>query len=205
MQTRRPFYKTVARRLTSHTPSFRPAPLYLPRCMTRPRQEGATLIVSLLILIVLTLIGITAMSTSGLEEKMAGNSRDLNLAFQAAEAALKDAEEFIRTGIASTTAFDGSIAGLYPPVTENNPPPDYFDSAVWTSARNYSGTIDGVKAQPKYIIELVGTMGADDINIAGYGESSGAGEITTFRITARGTGGTNEAAVILQTYYGRRF
>ncbi len=203
MLTPMPLDNAAARLPLSHPFPSRPAP----RSLRRSRQEGATLIVSLLILIVLTLIGITSMSTSGLEEKMAGNSRDLNLAFQAAEAALKDAEEFINTGITSTTAFDGSTAGLYPPVTETNPPPDYFDSAVWISARNYSGIIEGVKAQPKYIIELVGTMRADnnDINIKpGYGDSSGIGELTTFRITARGTGGTNEATVILQTYYAKR-
>ena len=170
------------------------------------RQRGAALVISLLMLIILTLIGVTAMQTSGLEEKMASNSRDLNLAFQAAEAALKDAEDFINTGIASTTAFDGNTAGLYPPVTETNPTaPDPYDNATWATALSYSGTIDKVATQPKYIIELVGNVGSDDINISGYGESSGAGEITTFRLTARGTGGSDNASVLLQSYFGRRF
>ncbi len=168
-------------------------------------QRGAVLIVSLLILIVLTLIGVTAMGTSGLEEKMAGNNRDLNLAFQAAEAALKDAEDYLVNGITSTTAFDGSYPGLYPPVTDTNPPPDFYADSTWASALSYGGTIDKVATAPKYIIELVGNIGSDDINISGYGESSGTGEITTFRITARGTGGTDTATVLLQSYYGRRF
>ncbi len=166
------------------------------------RQRGAALIVSLLILIVLTLIGVSAMSTSSLEEKMASNSRDLNLAFQAAESALKDAERFI-DNLASVSAFDGSVAGLYPPVSENNPPPDFFSGPVWEQAIVYPGTIDGVASPPRYIIELVGTMGNDDINIGDYSSSSGAGEITTFRITARGTGGSDSAVVYLQSYYGR--
>ena len=52
----------------------------------RSKQSGSALIISLMILIVMTLIGITGMGTSGLEEKMAGNDRDAALAFQAAEA-----------------------------------------------------------------------------------------------------------------------
>lgn len=55
-------------------------------------QRGATLIISLLILLVMTLIGVTAIQTTTMEEKMAGNMRDQNLAFQAAEAALRAGE-----------------------------------------------------------------------------------------------------------------
>lgn len=176
---------------------MRMAPLLLLR-----RQQGATLIVSMLMLIVLTLLGVTAMSTSDLEEKMAGNTRDLNLAFQAAEAALMDGEEFVRTGFVSTAVFDGSYDGLYPPPA-GGVPPDYYDSAVWTTARTYSGTIAEVNQQPKYIVELMGNLGSEDININGYGESSGVSDVDTFRITARGTGGSDNAAVLLQSYFAR--
>ncbi len=55
-------------------------------------QRGAALITSLIFLIVLTLIGITAARMSGLEERMSGNLRDRSLAMQAAELALRDAE-----------------------------------------------------------------------------------------------------------------
>ena len=37
-------------------------------------------------------LGLSAMTATTLEEKMAGNSRDYNMALQAAEAALRDAE-----------------------------------------------------------------------------------------------------------------
>jgi type IV pilus assembly protein PilX len=58
-------------------------------------QTGAALVVGLIFLVVLTLLGITALKTGILEERMAGNSRDANIAFQAAEAALRDAENDI--------------------------------------------------------------------------------------------------------------
>jgi len=164
-------------------------------------QRGATLMISLMILLVMTLIGVTSMGTSNLEEKMAGNDRDLNLAFQSAEAALRQAENYLMNDIASTAAFNGGTAGLY--ALGSNP--DITAAATWASSINYSGTISGIKTSPKYIIEIMGDVGNEDVNISGYGESSGSGVITTFRITSRGTGGTDGAVAMLQSYYGRRF
>ena len=62
-------------------------------------QRGATLIVALLFLILITILGISSVSSITLEEKMAGNSRDQQIAFQAAESALRDAEIDLETGI----------------------------------------------------------------------------------------------------------
>lgn len=59
------------------------------------RQHGAVLIVALLFLVILTLLGLTAMSGTTLEERMSGNSRDMNIALQSAEAALRDARRDI--------------------------------------------------------------------------------------------------------------
>ena len=61
----------------------------------RNAQRGAILIVALLFLTILTILGVTAMTTTTHEEKMAGHSRDTSLAFQAAEAALRDARRDI--------------------------------------------------------------------------------------------------------------
>lgn len=58
----------------------------------RPRrQRGAILIVTLLFLVILTMLGVTAMNSTTMEERMAGNTRDAAIALQAAEAALRDA------------------------------------------------------------------------------------------------------------------
>ena len=51
-------------------------------------QQGAVLIVSLLMLLALTIIGITTMNTAKLEEKMAANSMNMNKALQASESAV---------------------------------------------------------------------------------------------------------------------
>lgn len=62
------------------------------------RQKGVVFITTLMLLIVMTLLVISLIRTSILEERMAGYSRDWNMAFQAAETALRDAEREIKTG-----------------------------------------------------------------------------------------------------------
>ena len=58
-------------------------------------QKGAVLIVSLIILLLLTMLGINSMRSTLLQEKMAGNSNDYNRAMQAAETALREGESEI--------------------------------------------------------------------------------------------------------------
>ncbi len=52
------------------------------------KQRGAVLVVSLVLLLMMTILAITAASTSSLQSRMAGNAQDMNLAFQAAESGL---------------------------------------------------------------------------------------------------------------------
>jgi type IV pilus assembly protein PilX len=100
-------------------------------------QKGAALIIGLIILVVLTLIGVQAMRTSIVQERMAGNMRERNVAFQAAEAALRvgeatgpftpgnaaltDPAGWDGTGsTGSIPSFDAGVAG--PPVYQVGPP-----------------------------------------------------------------------------------
>lgn len=75
-------------------------------------QQGATLAIVLIFLVLVTLVGVTAMTTTTLEERMAGNLKDRNLAFQAAEAALRDAKLDISGGtVATATPRSPMISG----------------------------------------------------------------------------------------------
>jgi type IV pilus assembly protein PilX len=65
------------------------------RCIPRG-QHGATLVVTLIILIAVSLMGVSATHIALLGEKSSRNDRDRQIAFQAAEAALLDAELDIR-------------------------------------------------------------------------------------------------------------
>lgn len=59
------------------------------------RENGAALITALMILLVMTLLGITAVTTSSLQEKMAGNMRDQYMAQQAGDSILRDGESWV--------------------------------------------------------------------------------------------------------------
>lgn len=56
-----------------------------------PEQKGVALVMALVILVILTILGISAMKSSTLELKMAAGIQDNTMAFQAAESGLVDA------------------------------------------------------------------------------------------------------------------
>ena len=174
------------------------------------KQSGSVLIISLIILLVLTLIGVAGMRNTTMEEKMTGHLRDKTLAFQAAEAALKRGEQFF-SPVVGTGGFDGT-GGQYGPTDAD---PDFWSAATWGPTNSFSYTdpilnvatpaaLTGVASQPRYILKYVGEISVDSksLNIGGYGQQK-LGNVSDFRITARGTGGTDTSVVILQAYYGK--
>lgn len=58
-------------------------------------QGGVALFVSLVFLLLLTIVGVSAMKSATLQEKMAGNTRFKTITFQYAEAGLREGEGFI--------------------------------------------------------------------------------------------------------------
>ncbi|MGN7614140.1 pilus assembly PilX family protein, partial [Magnetococcales bacterium HHB-1] len=61
----------------------------------REKESGSVLIISLLVLVLLLMLGMQGMATATMEEKMSGNSRQRNLAFQDAESALRAGEGWL--------------------------------------------------------------------------------------------------------------
>ena len=178
--------------------------------MNTKKQSGAVLVMALLMLFVLTLIGVSSMNTTSMEEKMSGNTRNRQLAFQAAETAVRDAERYITNNINNPTAqFTASgTGGLY---TLGNGPStsEAVDKNWWASTTNprmtYAGTTQDIKSAPQYTIEYLGETKQDEvssINLPPIG--AGQGSIHTFRITVRGTGLTNNSVVVIQSHFGRR-
>ncbi len=68
--------------------------MQIPRSTAPRRQRGAILIVALLILLVMTIIGVSAMRTTTLDERIAANTQYKTTTFQAAESALAAASRF---------------------------------------------------------------------------------------------------------------
>ncbi|MBI4755011.1 MAG: pilus assembly protein [Betaproteobacteria bacterium] len=172
-------------------------------CHARARaepQRGAALLIALVFLVILTLLGLAAMRTSGLEERMAGNLRDRSIAFQAAEAALRYAEQDIRLSgrVRGLSGFDRECtAGLcYNGLNQPFPVEVWRDADKLKRAVEY-GSIDAagrerlptVAKQPRYLIE-------------GFiKQQPGAGPTYFYRITARATGRNPNTVVHLQEVF----
>jgi len=180
------------------------------------RQRGAVLITGLIFLVVLTLLGTTALQGTLLEEKMAGNLRDETLAFQAAEAALRSGERFLEQ--VTLPEFNGSN-GLYHhacssaqnPDAENEdapyscpPTPDPVAEMKWNADDSREIDVvamEGVASQPRYFIEQLPSVPL--MGDGGSAQQSPSLLSSMFRIVAQGTGGTESAATLLQSTYRR--
>lgn len=55
------------------------------------KQSGTALVMSMVVLVILTILGLSAMRVSVMETRMAGNIQDSTIAFQAAESGLAKA------------------------------------------------------------------------------------------------------------------
>lgn len=61
----------------------------------RRDQRGTALVFALVMLLLLTILGVTAVTTSSLQEKMAGNMRDQYMAQQAGDSILRDGQSLV--------------------------------------------------------------------------------------------------------------
>jgi type IV pilus assembly protein PilX len=174
------------------------------------RQSGAALIVAMIMLLVMTLLGVSAMQGTMLEEKMAGNFRDRDLAFQAAEMAVRDGENWLVTlsaepDFAAKDDFTGKVwqtADLENLVNES----PWWESTTVDSFALYGQAVSGlqiVESDPVRIIERIAFLrDSASLTIGLPQDSSGR---VLYRITSEGTGGTASAKVVVQTVYAKRF
>lgn len=151
------------------------------------QQSGVVLVISLIMLVLLTIISLTSMQVSGLEEKMAGNSRDQNVAFQAAESALREAETFILnnpTGVSVYSSANGLLS------TTDIEPSNFFTFS-WAADNSQEGTNPNntfdLASNPRYVIKKLSQEGTK----------------TYFKITARAVGRSAGTQIILQEYFAR--
>ena len=180
-------------------------------------QEGFVLIVGLVILGLLTMLALSGMRDSTMQEKMAGASRDSGLAFQAAESALRDAENCI-TGATARCTFDvtndAHFAKDDAAFPEHN---DLFNATTWDAFTPPVAptALTGVPPEGvKYIIRQAGTIsGAGDSGAANQaaltggdmrasaGPTNAASAQVIYEITARGAGKSGAGQSVLRVYY----
>lgn len=171
------------------------------------KQRGAIMVVSLLLLLVMTVLALTASQSTTLQERMAGNARDVDLAFQAAEAGLRDGEATLaklfidNAGRPPQCAVTGTCE-----VKERtiNFKPDFAHAdTFWAdNTREYADDekqINEVVSDPQIFTEMRGVK-PDTLSI-GKPEAG----VAYYAHTVRAKGGTDTATVVLQVIDARRY
>ncbi len=182
---------------------------------TNAPQEGFVLIVGLVILGLLTMLALSSMRDTTMQEKMAGASRDSGLAFQAAESALRDAENCI-TGKTAGCAFD-EVANDAHFTQDDATFPEHntlFDAATWVAydPPGDATALEGIPSKKKgdatdgvnYIIRKAGTAGGEaprDLGTGDYSKKTTKSSQPIYEITARGAGASGAGQSVLRVYY----
>lgn len=193
--------------------------------LRRDRSGGFSLIAVLLLLVVVTVLGVGAARLSLVNERSARSDRDQEMALQAAEAALVDAELdilgpnanaasrlclFNNKDVAPFVEGCGSNANLglcAPSAPGTTPAWMKADLSPGSKTSVAYGTFTGQAfvvgkgaapaALPRYIVEVMRNNGGWQANRL---ESASAGQAThIFRVTAIGFGVDTDTQVVLQT------
>jgi len=168
------------------------------------KQTGFTLIMSLVLLVILTMLGLTSTQSTRTEIAMAGNMREADMAFQVAEIGLRSAEVYIEDSV-SNTDFNDPDTGLYGQTDDD---PNYFLDASWATAQESGSVIANVLNQPKFIVKYLGDRSQNSVamvNIGGYGKEQPGETVSNFRTTSLGGGQTDSATRMVQSYYGKSY
>lgn len=178
---------------------------------SRRRQCGVALVVSLILLVLATLIGLASMRGTNLQERMSANMYDRSLAFQRAESALRAAEEAItiNNSIADLRGVDCSAtAGVRCTVIPDNT--FTGTSGNWVAVDTaHNVNSDRTPGTPEYFIQFMGTgrsqssLGLDaNADYGNYGNPYPPDNVAYYRVTARSSApgdALDRSIVVLQS------
>ena len=170
------------------------------------QPKGFVLIAALALLLMLTLLSVGMFRSLGLEERIAGNTREKADAFYAAQSALQNAEAWLSAGNAGV----GSACSLVSPTPTpqictqaTTPTQQTLATTLWYATfgttftppvLNVNGNVESQMtaaqyfADPQYAITF---LGADPANP----------NANLYQITAQGFGGTQNSVAVVQSVY----
>lgn len=174
----------------------------------RPGQSGIALVTCMLILVMLTLLAIAMFRGYGLQQKIAGNTREKERAFQAAESALQYGEYWLLQGTAGTgSTCTGAIAIRSDADMRvcTNPLQNPADPDNWAAASYYNPPAMKVNAGGGIATDGNGNL---DINYAktpalyiSYLGMAPDGERRLYLVTGAGYGGSSGTTSVVQSVF----
>ena len=134
----------------------------------RGAQRGVTLVIVLLLLLVVTILGLTAMRGTVMQERMSGNSASRSEAFQLAEGALREVEADLAESPTRPIMPGAGCSAGYCAMVTGGAAPSWEADGFWTTAGGYATADIQATARTgttlRYVVEDMGD---------GRGESEG--------------------------------
>lgn len=175
----------------------------------KQKQQGYTLVLALGFMVFLTLIVLSMVNITNSDEKIARNSRDKDIAFAAAEAAMRDAEMYLTGSYqfpytpvldidfsdqCTNALCDFREAASPPNIAQRNfynPGDTIGNKSMRIGTVTLSPTVTGLPAanQPRYLIETV------------WRNDPGKSYPFEYRITVQSRGISPDTMVVLQELY----
>ncbi|MFB9886623.1 pilus assembly PilX family protein [Balneatrix alpica] len=168
-----------------------------------PKQQGVTLLVALISLTLVMIVGTAAFHSAQFEARVENAKVDSQIALTTAESAIVEAEQRIQTQVLSFNDTNGlydtpaGAAEEWRQVNWDNP----NGTEVVIFARNLAGQDSRIARAPRYIIEqLPEPAGFISSQVSGFGTRE---KMEVYRITAEGTGYSQDLRRYLQVHYTR--
>lgn len=165
-------------------------------------QRGIALVIALVLLLVMTLLGLSSLRNTQLEERMSAGLLDRSMIFQSAETALRVGEGLLAGNTPPTFPASGCTAGTGLCATPDAANPDRWLDPTFTGWRTVTTAqvdLGALGAQPQFIVENMGTAPSwplCDREVPVHPRCLAP----RYRVTAR-SGDPNRARVILQSNY----
>ena len=175
------------------------------------RQSGAVLLVGLVMLAVAALLGMAAIRSVTLQERMAGGFASRNLSFQTAEAALRSGEVFLGIGEARSVGSAGwysvlSMQFAPDPRNETSWAAGTFEKdldAITSGDQNvdyYGPKLSDSEPYARYMVERQQDISCNPADV-GIGKAPSCGWRQVHKVNAYGRGITPEVFTVLQSIY----
>ena len=184
------------------------------------RNGGMALVIALLFLLMLTLLGVASLSTNTAEERMGYASADYTRAFQAADSAVSEGENWINTYLAvppATCSVGSAGCLMFSPTAA--PSLSSLYSANWWSTNGVSinsiPNPDGASTTTRtdvslgripigqYPLYVLQSLGRAKGGTYGTGSRPGAPISYYFRVTGSGTGVSEQMQTVTQSTYAK--
>ena len=177
------------------------------------QQRGIVLFVALILLLILSLLGVTAARMQTTEERMARNEDNRQIGAQAAEAALRAAEAGLTNGLYSASQFANNTNGFYqlnaatgsvlqgPPALNWNAPGAAITYPDPANPMPPLTSLPPAAQSPKYIIENLPAVAMPGDSIGQVQYASPVSPVTVYRVTANATGADSSSTTILQSIF----